>query len=135
MFVKILNILGLLACVALIAACFMPWTYYEDLHQQFTGFYSYKNQYGRPGVFIVPLASMILVCMILPRVWAKRVNLFLAAFLLAYCIKTYVLFVSCYNNYCPQKLNGIYLMLGASFLVLLGAIFPGMPLTKVKETT
>ena len=126
MLIKIIHWLGVLACVLLIISCFMPWAYYADIHQQFTSFYSQGNHYGRPGKFLVISGAIALVFMFLPRLWAKRVNLFLCALTVGYTIKTYILFVSCYNNYCPEKLPGVYLMLISSLIMLVGAVFTEM---------
>ncbi len=124
MIVKYLRWLGIIACIALIVSCFLPWVYYADINQNFTGFYSYQNQYGKPGKFLVTLGTVALVFMLLPKVWAKRANLFICALLLAYAVKTYILFSSCYNNYCPQKLFVLYLMLGSAAIMLVAAVFP-----------
>lgn len=133
MFVKALNILGILACVALIISCFLPWGYYADLHQTFTGFYSFKNEYGRPGKFLTFMSVLVLVFMLLPKIWAKRTNLFLCALNVAYAFKSYVLFTSCYNNYCPEKRYGVILMLIASVIMLVASAFPYMKLKTTKE--
>jgi hypothetical protein len=126
---------GIAACLVLIVSCFVPWTYHADVGKTFNGFFSEQNQYGKPGKMLVFFGLMILVFMLLPRVWAKRANLFLTAFLLAYAIKTYILFTSCYNAYCPDKKAGIYIMLFSTVFMLLGAIFPDMQLmTKPSET-
>ena len=127
---KFLHWLGICACIVLIVSCFLPWGYYGDINQTFTGFYSYGNQYGRPGKFLLPMGTLLLVFMLLPKVWAKRANLFIAALTLAYAVKNYILFGSCYNNYCPQRLFGIYLMMSAASVILLAAVFPNM---KFKE--
>ncbi len=133
MVVKFLHWLGIAACLALIISCFLPWAYYADLDQHFTGFYSYANQYGKPGKFMVTIAAVALLFMLLPKLWAKRTNLFLCALLVGYAIKTYILFGSCYKNYCPQKESGIYLMLFSSLVMLLATIFPEMSLTVRKK--
>ena len=126
MFLKVLYWLGVAACIVLIISCFLPWVYYADLKQSFNAFYSFHNEYGKPGKLLVPVAGVLLLFMLLPRVWAKRVNLFLSALAVAYAIKTYILFTSCYNNYCPEKLNGIYMMLFSSVVILIAAAFPDM---------
>ncbi len=128
MITKIFYWAGIAACIVLMISCFVPWTYHADLGKTFNGFFSEQNQYGRPGKFFIFFGVIILVLMLLPRIWAKRVNLFLTAFLLAYGIKTYILFTSCYNAYCPDKRAGIYIMLFSTVLMLLGAIFPNMKL-------
>ena len=71
--------------------------------------------------------------MILPRVWAKRANLFICALTLAYAIKTFILFSSCYNNYCPEKLFGLYLMVICTAIMLVASGFPDMKLTEKKK--
>lgn len=137
MVVKILHWLGMLACVALIISCFLPWVHFADPHianeadRTFTGFFSFQNEYGKPGKFLTFFAALALTFMVLPRVWAKRFNLFLCAFTLAYAVKTYVLFASCYYNYCPQKLFGLYLMLLCAAIMLIAACFPDMKLKKL----
>jgi hypothetical protein len=132
MFVKYLHWLGIAACLTLIVTCFLPWVHYADINQSFTGFYSYQNQYGKPGKFLIALALAVLLLMLLPKIWAKRTNLFVCALALAYGIKTFILFSSCYNNYCPQKLPGLYLMLLCTVIMLLASAFPKVDLPDKK---
>lgn len=129
MFVKYLHRAGIIACLILIASCFLPWVYYADIKQTFNGFYSFDNHYGKPGIFLSFFAVLALVFMLLPKVWAKRTNLFIAALTVAYGIKTFILFSSCYNNYCPQKLFGLYLILLCPVVILLASVFPKLKLT------
>ena len=134
MFLKILHWVGLAACVVLIISCFIPWTYYADAtivneaERTFTGFYSYKNNYGKPGKLLVLTGVIALTLMLLPKVWAKRTNLFICALGVGYAIKSYVLFTSCYNAYCPDKKAGIFLVLAASVVMLIAAAFPDLKL-------
>ena len=80
------------------------------------------------------LASINFILIIVPKVWAKRTNLFIVALGVGYAIKTYVLFTSCYNTYCPEKRVGIVLMMISMLILLLAAIFPHLSLDKsVKE--
>jgi hypothetical protein len=136
---KILSWLGMAACVILVISCFLPWGYYADPQitdeaaRTFTGFFSFKQQYGRPGNSLILFATIILVFMILPKVWAKRTNLFLSAFTLAYAIKTYILYTSCYNAYCPEKRAGIFIMLFATIVMLIASVFPNMKLPETKN--
>jgi hypothetical protein len=133
MFVKYLHWLGLAACITLIGSCFLPWVFYADINQEFTGFYSYQNQYGKPGKFMTIFGSIVLVFMLLPKIWAKRTNLFVSAITLAYAIKSYILFSSCYNNYCPQKLPALYLMVGCTVVMLISSGFPNLKLAEKKS--
>ncbi len=132
MFPKYLQRIGLVACIVLIVSCFMPWTYHDDLKETFTGFYSHDNHYGKPGIFLTVIALSVFVFMYLPKVWAKRTNLFVCALGVGYAIKSFILFSSCYNAYCPEKKAGIYLMLVAVIIMLVAAVFPDLRMKNKK---
>ena len=125
--------IGIGAVALLIVACFLPWAWYPDLQKDFTGFYSEKNIYGKPGRVFMVLAVPALGCFLIPRVWAKRWNLFTAGLIAAYAIKSFILFSGCYSGTCPQKKEGLWLMLFASVVVLVMAVFPEMKLKKMKQ--
>ena len=108
----------------LILACFLPWAYYPDLDKVFTGFFSEKNIYGKPGKWLTVMAILSLICHFLPQVFFKRLNLLLMALNLAYAIKSYIIYAACYHGYCPEKRLGIYLMLISSILLMAAAVFP-----------
>ena len=116
--------IGILAVILLITACFLPWTWYPDLQKAFTGFFSEGNNYGRPGRVFVVLGGIALIFFLIPKVWAKRWNLFICAINLAFAIKSFLLFAGCYRGICPEKKIGIWMMVIASSLMLLMAIFP-----------
>ncbi len=124
---------GLLACIALIASCFFPWAYFADIQQSFTGFYSYQNQYGKPGKFLLLVAVTAFVLFLVPKVWAKRTNLFVCALGVGYAIKTYILFVSCYKAYCPEQKPALYTMLLSIILMMVAAVFPDLKLNEEKK--
>ena len=112
----------------------MPWAYYADAHianeaeRTFTGFYSFRNNYGKPGKMLVAIGIIVMALMLLPKIWAKRTNLFVCALGVGYAVKTYILFVSCYNAYCPEKKAGIFLMLIATIVMLVASVFPHLTL-------
>lgn len=124
---------GLASCVILVIACFIPWAYYPDINKNFTGFFSQDNSYGKPGKFLVFFALLSAILIMLPRVWAKRAHIFFAAVFTGYAIKTYVLFTSCYNTFCPQRKAGIYLMMISCFLILIISIFPDIKIRGKKN--
>ena len=125
--------IGIFFCILLICACFMPWAYYADLNKSFTGFFSENNSYGRPGKYLSFFAFISIFLFVTPKVWAKRVHLFLAALGVGYAVKTFILYTSCYKAYCPEKLIGIYLMLVSTIVILLVSIFPDLKIENVKK--
>ncbi|MDO9375336.1 MAG: hypothetical protein V4725_17525 [Bacteroidota bacterium] len=131
---KVFHWIGLAACVLLIVSCFLPWAYFNDptipgeAQRTFTGFFSYQNSYGKPGKFLLIIALLAMACMLLPKIWAKRSNLFVCALGVGYAIKSFILFTSCYNAYCPERRMGIYLMLLATIVMLVASLFPNLQL-------
>lgn len=122
--------IGLIMAIALIISCFLPWAYYPDLDKVFTGFFSEKNVYGRPGKVFVFFAALAMVLFLIPRVWAKRFNMLVCALTVAFALKTYILFTSCYRGVCPDKKEGLYMLLISSLVMLIASILPDL---KLKE--
>lgn len=121
---KFYKLIGLSACVLLVISCFLPWAYYPDINKNFTGFFSQENVYGKPGIIFVFVAAMSTLCILIDKVWAKRTFLFFAALNIAYLIKTYILFTSCYNTICPTVKYGFILLMLSSVFIILAAILP-----------
>jgi hypothetical protein len=122
--------IGLAACVSLIVVSFLPWTYHADVQKYFTGFFSQNNAYGSPGKYLIFFSALAMILFLVPRIWAKRTNLFVTGILVAYAIKTYILFTSCYNAYCPDKQAGIYLVAILPLIIFACSLFPEM---KIKQ--
>jgi hypothetical protein len=118
------RVLGIVAILLLIISCFMPWAYYPDVKEYFTGFYSAANKYGKPAKFLLSVAFISLVCQLVPKMFLKRMNIFLVSLNLAYGIRNYILYAACYRGICPEKQMGLYLMLTASILLMLAALLP-----------
>jgi hypothetical protein len=121
---KILHWAGIIAAVSLIVCCFIPWTFYPDINKTFTGFFSEQNEYGKPAFFLITIALGSLLFTLLPKLWAKRTNMFWCALGVGYAIKTYILYTSCYGAFCPEKRIGIYIMLYSTFIMLIASLFP-----------
>jgi len=67
---------------------------------------------------------MAIVLYLVPRIWAKRTNMFVAAIVLAFAIKCFILYTSCYTGICPEKRIGIFLVLLASMVMVAAALTP-----------
>lgn len=123
-----MHLAGLAGCIAIIAACFMPWAHYNNINETFTGFHVIKfttgNYYGKAGIPISIFASAIFILMLVPKTLAKRINLFLSALLLAYCIRTYIIFTSALFEGEVDKLPGIYTVVILSIIIFISSLFP-----------
>ncbi|MBL7699962.1 MAG: hypothetical protein JNK79_17475 [Chitinophagaceae bacterium] len=120
--------IGIVACLTLVVSCFTNWTWYPDLHKYFTGFVSEGNIYGKPGKLFTGLAFIAIIFFLIPKIWAKRWNVLFCVFIIAYAIKTFILFSGCYQGVCPEKQPGIWVMLFSSIVIFLCALLPDIKL-------
>ena len=125
--------IGVAAALLLIGACYLPWAYFPDLHKEFTGFFSENNVYGRPGKIFVFFCGIAIVLFLVPRIWAKRANIFVAAVILAFAIKSFILYTACYRGICPEKRVGIFLVMLGAILIVVTAVSPNVQLKEKKN--
>jgi len=116
--------IGVVATIVLIICCFLPWTFYPDLNKTFNGFFSEGQIYGKPGYVFIFFAIFAITFFIIPRAWAKKWNFIFGGLILAYAIKSFILYTGCYNGICPVKLAGIWMMLISSVVILIMAVLP-----------
>ena len=125
---KILHFAALLACVALVAVCFMPWIHNTVINQTFTGYDVKKfvtgTTLGRAGIPITILTGLSFILTALPYVAAKRANMFVCALLVSYTLRTYVVFTGALFEGEIVKLAGIYLINILSIFLVICSVFP-----------
>jgi amino acid permease len=119
--------IGIAAVLVIIAGCFLPWAYFPDLNKDFTGFFSEQNRYGRPGMVLICFGVLAILFFLIPRIWAKRANIFMAAVVLAWSFKSYLLYTACYRGICPSPRAGLFLVLGGSVIVMAATLTPKIP--------
>jgi hypothetical protein len=119
--------IGIAAALLLIVSCWMPWAYFPDLGKEFTGFFSEQNRYGKPGEFLTFFCVAMIVLFATPKVWAKRINLVVAAITLAFVLRSYLLFTGCYRGICPEKRVGIFLALLGAAITMAASLLPDLP--------
>ena len=124
--------IGIAAAVLVVIASFMPWAYFPVLQKEFTGFFSEQNRYGRPGKVLIALSVIEIVFYLIPKIWAKRANIFVAAVGVAWGFKCFYLYTACYRGECPEKRLGLLLMFGGTILALVASLLPDIP---VREDT
>jgi len=120
--------IGLLAALALIIACFIPWVFIESKNIIVTGIESGGTSFGKPGYFHFVLAALFLVFNFTPRIWAKRMNLLVSVLNIGWAVRNYFLISACAGGECPEKKIGLFIVLGSSLLMLSAALLPQMKL-------
>jgi hypothetical protein len=76
----------------------------------------------------VIFAAISIFLFAIPKVWAKRTNWLITTLAIAYTVKIYFLFTSCYNGICPVKQFGIYLLLLSVSVMFVAAMLPDIKL-------
>lgn len=125
--------IGILAALALIGACFLPWIYIPTLQDTFTGMYTGATRFGRPGVMAISLAVVSVLLFATPRIWAKRTNVIIAAVGISWAARNYMLMTSCLTGECPEKKVGIYLVPFLAAVMMLMTLLPKMALPAQKK--
>ncbi len=125
---KILHYTSIMSCIALIATCFIPWVHYNNIDVTFNG-YNVKRfatgvYYGRAGIIITIFAATSCLLTLTQSVVAKRINMFLCALLVAYTLRTYVIFTGSLFDGEVTKLAGIYLIVILSLVMVICSVFP-----------
>lgn len=116
--------IGVIAVLALVGICYIPWSFIESKNIVLTGLNTAGTEFGRPGLVNIALGTLALILFIIPTIWAKRINIFVGAINLAWSIRNYLLLTSCFLGDCPEKRPGIYLLLFASVTILVMSLLP-----------
>lgn len=123
---KYAQTIGFIAALFAIGTCFMPWIFIESKSITVTGFASTGTNFGKPGLFIVYTCSVAAILFLIPKIWAKRINVFIAAFAMCWAIRNYLILSACFGGECPQKRTGLFLLLAATIVVMVMALLPKM---------
>ncbi len=123
--------IGLLAVIIVVLVCYMPWVYVPAVKLRISGMSASGQQnFGKPGLMNLFCSFGAAIFFLLPRIWAKRTNIFFCGFNVAWALRNYILVSRCYGGDCPDIKPGLYILLAASFVMLLMAFLPD---TRLKQ--
>lgn len=122
--------IGLLAVLLLVYSCFIPWVIIPSQNIIVSGVDSTGTNFGKPGYAHFVLGFFFIVFHFIPKLWAKRINLLIVALNIAWAIRNYFIISMCRGGECPEKQIGLWLVLAASALLLIAALFPDIQLKK-----
>lgn len=129
---KYSGIIGVAAIAILIYSCTMVWMTIPARNISVGGFHSEGTDFfGRPGMMSMVLGVFAAIFFLIPRLWAKRVNVFICALGLAWAIANYYrVGVICRSGDCPQRQTGIYLMLFSAVIMFVMSLLPKLEIKK-----
>lgn len=119
---------GLAAAILLIICCFLTWVTIPSKNIVVSGADATGTSFGKPGYFNLLMTFFFIVCTLVPKIWAKRINLLFTGLNLAWTIRNYFVISACQGGECPEKHAGLFLMLAASLLMLASSLFPDIEL-------
>ena len=120
--------MGIVAAILLVVSCFLRWVTIASKNIVITGLDAAGTNYGRPGYFNLLMTLFFVVFTLIPKIWAKRINLLVTALNFAWTLRNYFVITACMAGECPKKHIGIYLLMLASFLMLISSLFPDVRL-------
>jgi len=124
---------GLFAVILLVVSCFLPWVIITSKNIVVSGVDSTGTNFGKPGYTHFVLSFFFIIFHFIPKLWAKRVNLLIVALNIAWAIRNYLIISMCREGECPEKQIGLWLVLLASVLMLVAALFPDIQLKEEKK--
>ncbi len=111
--------IGIFLCICMVAACYLPWVYIPSIQTTLTGMDAKRVDLGKPGLMNMIFAVMMIAFFAIPKMWCKRINVFITGMNIAWIIRNYVILTSCAAGECPEKKIGIYVM----FILGIGIVF------------
>lgn len=130
---RYLKWIGLAAAALLVVSCFSPWVFIESRNLTLSGIDTTGTNYGKPAYIHFMLTGVFVLLTLVPRLWAKRVNLLVVALNLAWAIRNFFMIAACQGGECPEKKTGLLLVLLSSVIMLISALFPDMKLPAEKK--
>jgi hypothetical protein len=125
---KYSQLLGIIAVVLLAAICYLPWSFIADKNITVTGMSAPGTMFGKPGLMHFVLGVPLIILFIIPKIWAKRLNVFIGAINLAWTIRNYILLTTCFMGECPHLKAGLILSMALSAFILVMTFYPKIKL-------
>lgn len=111
--------IGLIAALTLIGICYMPWITIASKELIITGMNAKGTDFGTPGRVNLFFSTIMAVFFALPKVWAKRLNVFIGALNFSWAIRNYIVLTTCMMGECPEKKPALIVLVTLSATTLL----------------
>jgi hypothetical protein len=122
--------IGVLTAILLVISCFTPWIIIVSKSIIISGVDAPGTNYGRPGYLHILLSAFYILFALLPKLWAKRLNLLVTGINTAWALKNYLILTRCNGGECPAVQTGLWLVLLSSLIMLASSFFPDISLSE-----
>ena len=127
--------IGVAAAVLLVVSCFTPWVIIEAKSIPVSGIDATGTNFGKQGYVHFIMVVFFILFSLINRIWAKRWNLLIGGLNLSWAIRNYFIIAACAAGECPEKQTGFYLIMLASVLMMISALFPGIEINKSSSSS
>ena len=122
--------IGIVAALAMMTVCFLPWTFIASQQITVSGFYAAGTNFGKPGLFNFAMCAIMITMFAVPAIWSKRINVFIGALNLAWSFRNYLLVSACMMGECPEKKPALFALLGLAMILQIMALLPKLDMQK-----
>jgi hypothetical protein len=134
---KYSNWIGVAAAALLLYACTLVWITAGGKTGpiEIGGFYNKGfDEFGRPGMMHLYLTIPAILLFLIPKLWAKRTNVFVTALNMSWGLRNlYLVGMTCPRGICPNKQLGLWLMLASCVIMFIMSLFPKVELPVAAE--
>ncbi len=120
--------IGLFGVLLLLIAGYQPWIWVVSKNLTVSGMNTMGTNFGKPALISFYLSAIAVGCFLMSSVMAKRVNIFVCAFNIAWTLRNFIIISTCRAGECPEKQYGLYLYCAASVIMLVAALSPDVTL-------
>jgi hypothetical protein len=121
---KYSHYIGVLLVVGFCIVAYMPWIYIPSLQVYVRGMDSGGTIFGKPALMNLFCCALSLLFFLVPKVWAKRANIFSTSVNLAWAFKNFILLNICRGGECPERHAGLYLMMILAIGIFVMGLLP-----------
>ena len=130
---KYSQIIGLIASLAIVGICYLPWITIESKDLVVSGMNATGTDFGTPGKVNIFFSIIMALFFALPKVWAKRTNLFIGALNFSWSVKNYLVLSTCLMGECPTKMPALFALVALSGISLVMTFFPKIEVVQGAE--
>ena len=117
-----------------IVSCFFSWVVIESKEIVISGIEASGTNYGKPGYFNLLLSGIFFILSFIPRLWAKRANLFFSTLNLAWSFRNFILLARCEGGECPDRQPALTVLLVASLVMLVALVLTPLSTKESQES-
>ena len=107
------------AALLFLISHFFPWLVIESKQIVVSGLDASGTRYGKPGLFSLLFISLFFILNFIPRNWAHRACIILAALNMGWTFRNFALLSMCYGGECPNRQIAFYVYVVTGALLLL----------------